>query len=103
MNYFGHKYEDYIHADTNYDRFHVIHEIANYFFDRNDESTQYRYATVEFYVNNAGHIGTNDFFPYLGNYLEPNNFMQQNFIDNHRILKIRYILNYKENKEIIQL
>ena len=37
MNYYGSKYEDYIHAYTNDDRFHVIHEMVNYFLDRNEE------------------------------------------------------------------
>ena len=61
MNFYGSKYEDYIHANTNYDRFHVIHEIVNYYFDRNEEFAQYRYAIIEFYINNVGHIGTNAF------------------------------------------
>ena len=93
MNYFRNKYEDYIHAYTNYDRFHVIHEMNNFYFNRNEEFTQYRYAIIEFYVNNVGHIGTYEFFPYIGNYLEPNNFMPQNYAENYTILKIRYILN----------
>ena len=93
MNYYGSKYEDYIHAYTNYDRLHVIHEIVNYYFNRNEEFTQYRYAIIEFYVNNVGHIGTNAFFPYVGNYLEPNNFMPENAAQDYTILKIRYILN----------
>ena len=89
MSYYGSKYEDYIHANTNYDRFHVIHEIVNYYFDRNEEFTQYRYAIIEFYINNVGHIGTNAFFPYVGNYLEPNNFMLQHAAQDNTILKIR--------------
>ena len=93
MRYYRVKYEDYIHANTNYDRFHVIHEMANYYFDMNEEYTQYRYAIIEFYVNNVGHIGTYEFFPYVGNYLEPNNFMLQNSAGENSILKIRYILN----------
>ena len=93
MRYYRSKYEDYIHAYINYDRLHVIHEIANYYFNRNDETTQYRYAIIEFYVNNVGHIGTNEFFPYIGNYLEPNNFMRENSAEEYSILKIRYILN----------
>ena len=93
MRYYGEKYEDYIHAYTNYDRFHVIHEMANYFLNRNEEYTQYRYAIIEFYVNNVGHIGTHEFFPYIGNYLESNNFMPQIYAGEYSILKIRYILN----------
>lgn len=66
--------------------------MANYFFDRK-EHTQYRYAIIEFYINNIGHIGTHEFFPYIGNYLEPNNFMPQNFAGEYSIFKTRYILN----------
>ena len=93
MNYYGSKYEDYIHAYTNYNRFHVIHEIVNYYFNRNEEFTQNRYVIIEFYINNVGHIGTNAFFPYLGNYLEPNNFILENAAQDYTIPKIRYILN----------
>lgn len=93
MKYYSEKYEDYIHAYTNYNRFHVIHEMANYFSDRKEECTQYRYVIIEFYVNNVGHIETHDFFPYVGNYLESNNFMPQNFAEEYSILKLRYILN----------
>lgn len=31
MKYYSNKYDDYIHASSNYDRLHVIHDIANYF------------------------------------------------------------------------
>lgn len=92
MRYYRNKYEDYIHAYTNYDRLHVIHEMANYF-NRNNETIQYRYAIIEFYVNNVGHIGTYEFFPHIGNYLETNNFMPQNSVEEYSILKIRHILN----------
>ena len=57
INYYGSKYEDYINANTNYNRFHVIHEIVNYF-NKNKEFV-HRHAIIESYVNNVGHIGTN--------------------------------------------
>ena len=37
MRYYGKKYKYYIHAYTNHDRFHVIHEMVNYFSNRNKE------------------------------------------------------------------
>lgn len=39
MRYYREKYENYTHAYTNDDRFHVIHEMANYYFNQNDEYT----------------------------------------------------------------
>ena len=38
MNYYGNKNEDNIYAYT-YNRFHVIHEIVNYYLNRNEEFT----------------------------------------------------------------
>lgn len=93
MRFYRSKYDDYVHASSNYDRLHVIHDIVNYFFNRNEETTQYKYAIIEFYINNVGHIGTNAFFPYYGNYLEPDNFMSEKYAEEYSILKIRYILN----------
>ena len=65
MNYYENKYEYYIHAYTSYDRFHVIHEIVNYYSNENEEFRQHRYAIIEFYANNVGHIGTNAFFFFI--------------------------------------
>ena len=62
-------------------------------FNRNEETSQYKYAIIEFYINNVGYIGTNAFFLYYGNYLEPNNFMFEKYAEEYSILKIRYILN----------
>lgn len=76
MRYYEDKYEEYIYAYVNNNRFHVIHEINNYYSDRNEELIQYRYAIIKFHVYNVGYIRTYEFFPYSGNY--PNNFMPQN-------------------------
>ena len=102
MNYYGSKYEDYIHAHTNYDRFHVIHEIVNYYFDKNENFIQYGYAIIEFYVNNIGHIETNAFFPYIGNHVESNDFMPENVAQDYTIFKIRNgpnIINTKSDNK----
>ena len=89
-NYYFNRNNDSI---ITYDRLHVIHEIVIFYFNKNEEFTQYKYVIIEFYVNNVGHIGINTFCLYVGNYLESNNFMLQNEVQDYAIFKIRYILN----------
>lgn len=50
MKYHGAKHDNYVYEYINHNKLHVIHELANYYFNRNnDDVTRYIYVIIEYF------------------------------------------------------